>query len=237
MFIIDILNSVLKKCGAKIVRFPENDAKRRIKLVNHYHINKILDVGANDGGFAKEMFEMGYTGKIISFEPLLSAYSIIEEKSRKNNKWSTVNIALGDFDGESFINVSENSVSSSLLNMLPKHLNSEPSSKYISKEKIIVNKLDTIYNDYCSDNENIYLKIDTQGFEKQILDGALNSLKNIKGVQLELSIIPLYEVTHSYSEIITFLNDLGFELYSIESGFSDINSGQLLQIDGIFYRS
>jgi FkbM family methyltransferase len=168
---------------------------------------------------------------------LLSAYSIIEEKSRKNNKWSTVNIALGDFDGESFINVSDNSVSSSLLNMLPKHLNSAPSSKYISKEKIVVNKLDTIYNDYCSDNENIYLKIDTQGFEKQILDGALNSLKNIKGVQLELSIIPLYEVTHSYSEIITFLNDLGFELYSIESGFSDINSGQLLQIDGIFYRS
>jgi len=237
MFIVDLLNSFLKKCGAKLIRFPEYDLSRRIKLLNHYSIDKILDVGANDGGFAKEMFEIGYKGKIISFEPLLSAYSIIEKKSRKNNKWSTVNKALGDFDGESFINVSGNSVSSSLLNMLPTHLNSAPSSKYISKEKIIVNKLDSIYHDYCLENENIYLKIDTQGFEKQILDGAINSLKYIKGVQLELSIVPLYEATHTYSEIVTFLNDLGFELYSIESGFSDVNTGQLLQMDGIFYRN
>jgi FkbM family methyltransferase len=167
---------------------------------------------------------------------MLSAYSIIEKKSRKNKKWSTVNAALGNFDGESFINVSENSVSSSLLNMLPKHLNSAPDSKYISKEKIVVIKLDSIYDDYCLNNENVYLKIDTQGFEKQILDGALNSLKNIKGVQLELSIIPLYDVTVTYIEMITFLNELGFELYSIESGFSDMKTGQLLQIDAIFFR-
>jgi FkbM family methyltransferase len=236
MLIIDLLNSVLKKCGAKLIRFPEYDLSRRIKLLNHYEINKILDIGANDGGFAKEMFEIGYRGKIISFEPLLSAYSIIEAKSRNNNKWSTINKALGDFDGESFINVSKNSVSSSMLNMLPTHLNSAPASKYISKERIIVNKLDSIYDDFCLDNENVYLKIDTQGFEKQILDGALNSLKNIKGVQLELSIIPLYDVTVTYIEMITFLNELGFELYSIESGFSDMKTGQLLQIDAIFFR-
>ena len=237
MLIIELLNSILKKCGAKLVRFPEVDVKRRIKLINHYNINKILDVGANDGGFANEMFDIGYNGKIVSFEPLLSAYSIIENKSKKNNSWSTVNIALGDFDGDSYINVSKNSVSSSILDMLPKHLNSEPTSLYISKEKIFVKKLDSIFDNYCNENDNVYLKIDTQGFEKQILDGALNSLHKVKGIQLELSLTPLYDATHTYKEIITFLNNLGFDLYSIESGFSDIHTGQLLQIDGIFYRN
>jgi hypothetical protein len=101
MFIVDLLNSLLKNCGAKLIRFPECDLSRRIKLLNHYEINKILDVGANDGGFANEMFHVGFNGKIISFEPLKSAFAVIDNKSKKNDSFFLYPISFIQF--QSFI--------------------------------------------------------------------------------------------------------------------------------------
>jgi FkbM family methyltransferase len=231
-----LINKSLKKINLQVKRFPDDDMKRRLLLLSHYQINKIFDIGANIGHYALTMREAGYNGKIVSFEPLTKEFEILTRASQNDKRWQTVNIALGSSDEETFINISGNSMSSSLMEMRPEHNISEPKSAYIGKEKITVRKLDTIIGDFYEAGDRILLKIDTQGFEKEVLAGAAETLSRVIGIQLEMSLIMLYEGETLYSDMILFLKDKGFNLFSIENGFSDPTTGQLLQMDGIFFR-
>jgi FkbM family methyltransferase len=232
----ELIKKTLKKAGFQIKRFPDGDYLRRIKIINDNHINLVLDVGANNGGYALSMREFGYTKKIISFEPLKSAFSELKISAQKDKNWILNNYALGNEDTKSVINISGNSFSSSILNMLPQHLNSAPESRFISQEEIEIKKLDTIFSSMCSPTDNVMLKIDTQGYEKNVIDGAIESLPKIKIIQLEMSIVQLYESELMMTEMINYLDAKGYQLFSLENGFGDSESGQLLQVDGIFVR-
>jgi len=83
---------------------------------------------------------------------------------------------------------------------------------------------------------NVYLKIDTQGFEKQVLDGAARNLPRIDFVQIELSLAPLYAGALLLPEMNAYLVSLGYRLVALEPGFSDAKTGALLQLDGIYQR-
>ena len=78
------------------------------------------------------------------------------------------------------------------------------------------------------------VKIDTQGFEKNVIDGAIKNLNNIKIIQLEMSIIELYKGEMLFQQMTQYLEDRGFVLISLENGFSNSTTGELLQVDGIF---
>jgi len=237
MKIVKIINRVLNPVGAQLIRYPSLDIGRRMKLIQHYKINKILDVGANQGRYAMALRKLNYDGEIFSFEPLSKTFSLLKINSNKDKKWIAFNYALGDIDSQTEINIAQNTDSSSLLEMLPLHLKSAPESKYIGTEKIKLRKLDNIFNEICFTNDNILMKIDTQGFEKQVLDGSKKSLSKIIGVQIEMSLRPLYKGQILYLEMIDFFNKNGFSLLSLENGFTDPQSGQLLQVDGLFFRN
>ena len=81
-----------------------------------------------------------------------------------------------------------------------------------------------------------FLKIDTQGYEWQVLDGARESLSQCQGVLCELSLVPLYEGQCLWMEMIQRLESGGFTLWSIQKGFTDLRDGRTLQVDAIFLR-
>ncbi|MBK6912274.1 MAG: FkbM family methyltransferase [Ignavibacteriales bacterium] len=83
-------------------------------------------------------------------------------------------------------------------------------------------------------NESILLKLDAQGFEKRILEGAQQSIDKINCIQIELSFQPLYGGSSNYLEMINYLDTLGFEICGIEPGFQDNKTGKLYQFDGFF---
>lgn len=233
----DAVRSMLESRGRQIIPYPDKDLMRRMKLVDHFKINKIFDVGANDGYYVVQMKKLGFKGSIVSFEPIRSVFDKLQQTSSRYPEWRTENIALGSEDSEAEINVAGNAGgSSSLLNMLPAHENVSPEARYVRKEKIVVKKLDSVFSNFYKEGDNILLKIDTQGFERNVLEGAEESLKKIKGIQIELSLLELYEGQMLYREMIEYLEKRGFNLYSLENGFYDKKIGQLLQLDGIFYR-
>jgi FkbM family methyltransferase len=158
----------------------------------------------------------------------------LRSKSENDIQWKAYNFALGAEDGSSEINVSKNSYSSSLLEMLPSHSTSAPESEFISQEKITVKRLNEVYNDVDTDERCCYLKVDTQGYEQQVLLGGNVVIENFKLIQLEMSIVPMYSGEATFREMLDFMEDLGFGLVSLEPGFSDKRSGQLLQVDGVF---
>jgi FkbM family methyltransferase len=230
---------ILWKMGYDISRLgpASSPLVRRRKLLDFYAINTVLDVGANTGQFAKQLRNFGFFGKIVSFEPLSSAFELLRQNADSDPKWEVINCALGETNVTKEINVAANSCSSSLLNMLPAHTKAAPEKRYVARELIEVRTLDSIINDLCAKGDSIYLKIDTQGYESKVIKGAEESLARIGTIQLEMSLVPLYDGELLFGEMHGLLSEKGYCLVSIEAVFTDRISGQLLQVDGIYHRS
>jgi FkbM family methyltransferase len=208
-----------------------------MKLLAVHDINVVLDVGANTGQFARNLRDAGFKGRIVSFEPSELAHSKLLKAAKMDPQWTVApRGAIGDHDGKVTINISRNSVSSSLLPMLATHLAAEPESCYVGTEEVELHRLDTIAADFASDHDHTFLKLDVQGFEYEVLQGAPCLLKRICGIQLELSLVPLYQGQQLFDPMLHWLQELGFELWSLVPSFVDWNTGRLLQADGIFFR-
>jgi len=164
------------------------------------------------------------------------AFELLKANAKNDPAWEVFHCALGDNAETPEINIAENSYSSSLLAILPSHLKSAPDSRYIGKEIIEVKTLDALFGDLCKTAKNIYLKIDTQGFESKVLMGAEKSLTHINTVQMEMLLVPMYSGEILFNEMCSLMGMKGCTLITIENGFSDQISGQLLQVDGIFQR-
>jgi FkbM family methyltransferase len=230
---------LLRKIGSRFgLDLKMTDEERFMLLLKNYNIDLIFDVGANTGQYAETLYKLGYKHRIVSFEPLSDAHAILSKISAKYPAWDVAErCALGNEDGEIDINVSENSVSSSILNVLDEHVSAEPRSHSIKKERTKIFKLDTIAPKYIGNSKNILLKVDTQGFEDPILEGANETIKILAGIQLEMSLTKLYEGQKLFKELYEKVTSLGFDLNLIEPSFTDKNTGRLLQIDGVFYKS
>ncbi len=216
---------------------PESLARRK-QLFDAYSIDVVLDVGANTGQYAHELRrKLEFKHRIISFEPLKDEYETLSGNAAHDPLWSTHNFALGDTSTRTVIHVAGNSYSSSLLDMLPAHAEAAPESKYVDDQSIEVKTLDSIFGDMCQSYREVYLKLDTQGFESRVLKGAQRSLPRIGTIQMEMSLIPLYRGEVLFDDLYQVMKDSGYTLVSIEPGFSDPRTGRLLQFDGIFRRA
>jgi FkbM family methyltransferase len=240
MTILHQLRLLARKIGLEVNRYtPLTSQNARIlRLLQYHKIDLVLDVGANDGGYGKELKQAGFEGSILSFEPLIEPYERLKTTARKYNNWYVApRMALGDKDGEIEINVSRNSTSSSILPMEKLHSDAAPSSEYMSKQMTRIQRLDKLDHAIIKSGKRNFLKIDTQGYEENVLDGASDRLSEIHGVQIEMSIEPLYQGQVLYQDLIWRLNSAGFNLWNIKPGFSDPKSGRLLQMDGVFFRA
>jgi FkbM family methyltransferase len=207
-------------------------------LPDYSSIDIVLDVGANVGQFALRTRYLGFEGDIYSFEPLSKEHAQLSKNSQCDPRWFVAErCALGSSIKTSSINVSKNSYSSSLLEILPVHVESAPNSFQKDIEPIKIITLDSFLKGINIDNKNILLKIDTQGYEYHVLKGAKEFLSKIYGIQIELSTISLYKGQDSFLEILSFLEEYGFQVWDVKEGFRQIESGRLLQFDAILFNS
>jgi len=235
---LDRLNTLLHKVGFELTRHNKgtNGILRRKAILEKYSVDLIIDVGANTGIFGREVRKSGYNGRIASFEPIVNAFEKLARSAKNDANWKIYNFALGNQNGKQVINISANSHSSSILEILDTHTNAEATASYIGKQEIQICTLDSIFHDIKGTAKEIFLKIDTQGFELSVLQGAMDSLKEISTIQLELSLQPLYSEQPLYNDLMSFLFSYGYKLIDVEPGFADSKTGTLFQFDGIFRR-
>ena len=213
-----------------------NDAKLKLQLESN-RIDLVIDIGANDGGYASRLIEMEFRGKILSFEPLLNEWEMISKKSRTQEKWIIApRMALGEKEYVAEINVSKNRASSSLRKIKSLHVEAEETSQTVSFERVIVQRLDAVSLKEIDAARRIFLKIDTQGYELQVIKGCEGLLERVVGIQLELSLTELYEGQETYKTLMDEMEGLGFVLWAVEPGFFDKRTGRLLQFDAIYFR-
>ncbi len=207
------------------------------KALAAFGIDLVLDVGANCGQFGAELRTEGYAGTIVSFEPLSSAHERLTLAAHNDRDWRVhPRCALGDAEGQATINISANSVSSSLLPMLGAHSAAAPESNFEHSETTPVFRLDDVAESYLSSAKQPFLKLDVQGYEWRVLDGSPRILSRSRGVLCELSMVHLYEGQQLWLEIISRLEQSGFKLWALQQGFVDARDGRTLQLDGLFFR-
>jgi FkbM family methyltransferase len=237
--LVGLSGRVLRPCGLELTRYnPEkSEGARLAHLLERYRIDCVFDVGANAGQYAKGLRRLGYQQRIISFEPQRAAHAALRAASAKDPLWDVpAAVAIGDFDGETEINVAANSLSSSIRPMAAAHEEAAPYSKYKGTETVKVARLDSIFDTSIGSSTRPYLKIDTQGYESQVLIGATTCLKRFIGVQVELSLVELYTGQELFFDIAERLRQKDFSMVGLLPGFVDPRSGHLLQADGLFFR-
>jgi FkbM family methyltransferase len=233
------LRQLLWRFGVDVVPYPtHNPVARTAKLLGHHRIDCVIDVGANDGGFATAIRRLGYSGRIISFEPVQAPFEVLRHKAATDREWSVQQCAVGDSAGEVTVNISGDSVSSSVLPMLRTHTDAAPKSHPVGTQSVRQERLDRLVPELgLAQGSRVFLKVDVEGYERAVLDGATGLFADgaVNGLQLELSLVPLYEGGMSYREGLDRAESLGMTLMGLDPVFSDPNSGQLLQVDAVFF--
>lgn len=212
--------------------------ERFLDECREYATDVVLDIGANTGQFAKGLRTQGYLGHIVSFEPLSQAHAALVEAADSDPLWDIAErCAIGANDGWAEINIAGNSFSSSLLPMLDLHREAAPQSEYVGKEACRVTTLDSYIDRIFSDPTTTFgAKVDTQGFEAEVLAGLKRNHHRVKVIVCEMSVAPLYAHGPSMSELCHLLAKLNYRCVALTPEFEDPKTAELLQVNGIFVK-
>lgn len=222
----------LRRLGVDIVRV--RNQPDLVAFLQDRHIDVVVDVGANVGQFGKLLRAKGYRGKIVSFEPVESVFKSLETTARADGNWVAHHFALGARSETSTINIAAASTYSSILPMNDAAVLHDPAAAAMREEKIEIKRLDDVLP---NPSGNILLKIDTQGYERRVLEGAVKGLSMMKGVIMELPIIHLYKGTWAVHEAIEYMADAGFvpaQIHPVNYHLMDPLS--LIEVDCLFRR-
>ncbi len=231
-----MINDFFRLVGYQFIQVPYS--KRKIKSghykwLEEFGINTILDVGANEGQFAKIISKIIPGAHIYSFEPLKHSFMKLEKELSSNKNISLFNFALGNEEKEAIIYRNEFSPSSSILELSELHKNAFPFTKNVSEEKIYIRVMDKVIQDFKL-KKKILMKIDVQGYELNVLQGSFELLNDVDIVIVETSFYELYKNQPLFREIYEFLLRKNFYFSgNLEQVYDPLN-GRILQADSIF---
>jgi FkbM family methyltransferase len=210
---------------------------RRARLLRWKDVDMVIDVGANSGQFGARIRAAGYRRRIVSFEPLSQAFEALKATTAHDLGWECHKLALGSRPGRARLNVSADLEASSVLPMEERHMRHCPESAYVDVETVDVATLDDVATSLIGECERVYLKLDVQGYELEVLRGGERVLSRIDLVEAELSLVPLYRGGPLYREVIDHLDRRGFQLISVEGITEEPETGHMLQLDAVFTRA
>jgi FkbM family methyltransferase len=217
-------------------QWEENHLRR---LLAHYRVDCVFDVGANQGQYARMLRKVGYRGLIVSFEPVPEIAAALRDRAAADGRWLVVQQALAGHDGEQTFNVMRGDQFSSLSN--PRHDDVD----LFRDRNQIVRSLAVTTSTLASAFERLraelgfvrpFLKLDTQGYDTEIVRGSRSTMRHFVGLQSELAIVRLYESSIDFREALELYQECGFEL----SAFVPNNEGRfprLIEVDCIMVRA
>lgn len=239
--LIDKLSDILKIAKLdksfikKIFKSGASIASQKILLsIKNYvpEFNTIIDVGANSGQFAIASSKFYNNAFIYSFEALPSLYNVIKENTKEIEKIKIFNFALGSEKGEIEFFQNDYSLASSALEIHKNQTELFPSTASVKKIKVKCERLDDVQGEMNLASP-VLLKLDVQGFEKKVLEGAQATLKKVDYLLFETSFLPMYNNEPLFNEMNAYVNELGFELVA-PVGIFQASDMKILQMDVLY---
>lgn len=199
--------------------------------------NVVLDVGANRGQFAEGLREAGYTGRIVSFEPLPEHVEVLRRKAAADPDWQVLPYAAGDTDQVQTINVVPGTMSS----MLESSEFGRSWSKRLREprpQEIEVRRLDGLLDEALAGvaEPRVFLKLDTQGYDLLAFRGTGERATALVGLMSEVSCVPIYEGMPRLTEQIAEYEAAGFELAGMYPVTIHAESLRVIEFDAVMVR-
>lgn len=221
--------------AGRVHQYPEIQALRR--FVAAFDVDCLFDVGANRGQYATMLRkDVGYRGLILSFEPNPDVFAALRKNAAGDGNWHVFNMALSDFDGMASFNIMAADQFSSL-----KNPSTTQGAIFAERNKVMrsvemqCRRIDTLLPELVAAHgfARPFLKLDTQGHDLSVCEGAGEALATMLGVQTELGVRPIYDGGTGYRAMIDWLEARGFLPNAIFAN----NKGHfplLVEMDGIF---
>ena len=234
-----VLNKLVHRLGFDIRTWPpvsETNANL-VRILEHGHIDLVLDIGANVGQYATALRQAGYTGRMVLFEPGSEAHRTLSIAARSDPLWEVADrAALGDEDGTAVLHTFNRSDMNSLAPLRAVGNEAFPRLAAAGDEEVPVRRLDAVFDRHVHAGERVFAKLDTQGTEGAVLRGAEGVIDRIAGIQIELPIVALYDRTDGFFDLVGAITGRGFELAMITPISFSKRLNRQIEVDAVFMR-
>lgn len=233
------IRKLARSLGFDIARYPgaASHWPRLTGMLARHQITLVFDVGANIGQYADALRNNGYAGRIVSFEPLSAAHAELMANADLDPEWQIApRAAVGAAVGETTLNISPESDMSSLLPLTEDAAEKFASVRPTASEAVPLTTLAAEIPRYANANDAIFVKSDTQGYEAQVLDGLAGAVDRVVGLQLELSLVPIYQGQPDYLTVLNRVGELGFTPHLIIPGYFSRQHEQMIEFDVVCFR-
>lgn len=241
-----VLNPILRlaqRFGVYVTRDPDRlvyEAHLR-RILSALRINCVLDVGSYRGDFARLLRRIGYAGLIISFEPVEANYELLEEARIEDTEWRIHRTALGSTTGQAPIRVFTGTTFHSFLPPSDYGLSRFPDKLQLERtESVPVERLDNLLDELVKDvgDPHIFLKVDTQGYDLEVIRGLGRKVADISALQIEMAVTPIYkDATNSFAEALSYLQRAGFQVCGLfPVSFNSPDKVQVVEFDCLMCR-
>jgi len=206
-------------------------------VFERFKIATVVDVGARYGEFGRFLRSNGYRGRIVSFEPVGSNFDVLNAVVAADSKWAAHQLALSDSSGVRIINVARQSSASSFLAPSPASIKNFGAESEVSyTEEVSTRTLMDVWSDTVgSPATECFLKIDTQGWDLNVLRGAGTIVDSLPALQIEATFQPLYEGVPTFVDSMNSVLDRGFRVSGLFPVVLDRDMA-VIDLDCVFIR-
>jgi FkbM family methyltransferase len=236
-----VIQKAVRAVGLHVGRYPPVDslAYHLKSLLRELAIDCVLDVGAHEGEYAGFLRDLGYAGDIISFEPVRSSFETLTKSRSADKRWRGHNIALGAEETELEMNIYSGSVFNSFLKPTEDdNARFRNITQLVRVEKVPVRRLASFVDEILAarPDARIFLKMDTQGYDLQVVRGGGRRLAAIQALQTELAARATYAGMPTLPESLSELDRLGFELTGIFPVARELDHLRVIEFDCVMCR-
>ncbi len=228
------MRSRLNRAGYEISKHPNTVNGRRRRLLTYLGVDVLIDVGANRGQYAEQVRFDGYPGQLISVEPASAPFAALQAAAADDAGWEVVRAAAGAESGSLQLNLSGRDLFNSFRPITAMTERVDPRSHFVATEEVAVRTLDELV---AGRGKRLAVKIDVQGYEREVLAGGEDSLRRAVYAEIETGVHPQYEDAMLFGETLQRLAEFGLTLAAVENILTEHATGRSLAFNGLFVRT
>ncbi len=198
------------------------------------HLRTVVDIGANRGQFALVVRGLFPEARIIAFEPLEEPVDLFMRVLGEDERVVLHHVAVGPRRQRQVMHISVADDSSSLLPIGGEQVRLFPGTEEREQREVEVVPLHEIVTPKELNPPSL-LKIDVQGYEREVIEGCRSLLSYFQYVYVEGSYVELYEGQALADELVCTLRERGFRWKGIFHTLYDAR-GRCIQGDLLFER-
>ena len=235
-------NHLSRSHGFELVRYPATGSRGELtrRIFSFRQVDCAFDVGAFTGGYVDFLrSEVGFDGPVVSFEPTSSTFAKLQDRWGADHRWRGFNYALGSENGMASLHTSTHGDLNSIRSASEYGRDRwRGALRQGTEEQVQVVRLADVFEQVTQGlkTDRVFMKVDTQGLDMEVIEGALPVLDRVVALQTEIAVKHLYESTPGWTDALERLSALNFVPAGLYPACSGEDGLEVVEFDCIMVR-